>query len=206
MNLHYGSGLDIGEGWFNCDASPTLRLQRLPVIGLVFQKLLRPRFPDRVHYGDIVRGVNVAPGSCDAIYCSHILEHLALEDMRIALRHTHECLKSGGIFRVVVPDFAQQVDAYLSNSQPEALSNFLGYTFLGRAKRPRGVIGFFREFFGNSHHLWMWDEKGLALELRNAGLNNIRRCQPGDSINSAFLAVENPDRFNNWGLAMECRK
>ena len=205
MNLHYGCGLDTGEGWHNCDASPTLRLQRLPVVGLLFKKWLKPRFPDAVHYGDIVRGIDVAPGSCDAIYCSHILEHLALEDLRVALRHTHACLKPGGLFRVVVPDFAQQVLAYQSNPNPEALSNFLRYTYLGRDKRPKGIKAFIREYFGNSHHLWMWDEKGLAAELREAGFTSIRRCQAGDSANKAFLAVENPDRFIG-GLALECYK
>lgn len=205
MNLHYGCGLDTGEGWHNCDASPTLRFQRLPVFGPLFKKWLKPRFPDAVHYGDIVRGIHVAAGSCDAVYCSHILEHLALEDLRTALKHTHACLKPGGLFRVVVPDFAQQVAAYQSNPNPEALSNFLRYTYLGRDKRPKGFKAFIREYFGNSHHLWMWDEKGLAAELRDAGFTNIRRCQAGDSANKAFLAVENPGRFDG-GLAFECSK
>jgi hypothetical protein len=205
MNLHYGCGLDTGAGWHNCDASPTLRLQRLPLIGWVFKKWLKPRFPDAVHYGDIVRGMEIAPDSCEAIYCSHILEHLALEDLRTALRHTRACLKPGGLFRLVVPDFAQQVLAYQSNPNPEALSNFLRYTHLGRATRPKGYKAFIREYFGNSHHLWMWDEKGLVAELQQAGFSSIRRCQAGDSSNKSFLAVENPDRFLG-GLAIECSK
>ncbi len=205
MNLHYGCGLDVGAGWHNCDASPTLRLQRLPLLGAFFKKWLKPRFPDETHYGDIVRGMDVAPSSCDAVYCSHILEHLALEDLRTALANTHACLKPGGLFRLVVPDFEQQVAAYQSNPNPEALSNFLRYTYLGRERRPKGVNAFLREFFGNSHHLWMWDEKGLAAELRDAGFANVRRCLAGDSANKAFLEVENPDRFEG-GLAFECCK
>jgi hypothetical protein len=51
----------------------------------------------------------------------------------------------------------------------------------------------------------MWDEKGLAAELKSAGFTNIRRCQAGDSVNKAFLVVENPDRFAG-GLAFECSR
>ena len=205
MNLHYGCGLDIGDGWHNCDASPTLRLQRLPLIGWVFKKWLKPRFPDSVHYGDIVRGMDIATGSCDAIYCSHILEHLALEDFRIALRHSNKYLKPGGLFRLVVPDFEKMVIAYQSNPEPAALTDFLRHTYLGRVKRAKGLKGFIREYFGNAHHLWMWDEKGLAAELRNAGFSSIRRCQAGDSANKAFLAVENPERLGG-ALSLECSK
>lgn len=205
MNLHYGCGLDTGIGWHNCDASPKLRLQRLPLIGWVFKKWLKPRFPEEVHYGDIVRGMNLPPNSCEAIYCSHILEHLALEDFRIALLNTHRYLKPGGTCRLLVPDFEQLVATYHDNPNPEALSNFLRYTYLGRDKRTSGLLGFVREYLGDSHHLWMWDEKGIHAELLQAGFTNIRRCQAGDSANKAFLAVENPDRFVA-GLAIECSK
>lgn len=205
MNLHYGCGLDTGDGWYNCDASPTLRLQRLPLIGWVFKKWLKPRFPDAVHYGDIVRGMNLPPDSCEAIFCSHILEHLALEDFRTALRNTHRYLKPGGLCRLLVPDFEQYVATYHADPNPEALSNFLRYSYLGRDKRTNGLLGFIREYMGNSHHLWMWDEKGMIAELQQAGFTNIRRCQAGDSANKAFLAVENPERFVA-GLAIECSK
>ncbi|MFN0076463.1 MAG: class I SAM-dependent methyltransferase [Prosthecobacter sp.] len=205
MKLHYGCGLVPAQDWYNCDASPTLRLQRLPIIGPAFQKWLSPCFPQDIHYGDIVRGLRIAHSSCEAIYCSHILEHLSLEDCRTALRHSHAYLKPGGTFRLVVPDFARQVEAYQSNPNPEALSNFLGYTHLGRKTRPKGLQAFARELLGNSHHLWMWDEKGLAAELRQCGFSNIRRCQYGDAIDLAFREVENPGRFVD-SLAFDCGK
>src|SRR5436853_7520462 len=115
MNLHYGCGLHAAEGWLNCDASPTLRLQRLPGFGAVFRRMLRPTFPLAIHYGDIVKGLSVPPESCDAIYCSHVLEHLSLEDCRRALTNTYRYLKRGGTFRCVLPDFEQQIQTYLND-------------------------------------------------------------------------------------------
>jgi len=205
MNLHYGCGMSVGSGWHNCDASPTLRLQRLPLLGVAFRQWLSPRFPDGVYYGDIVRGLAVAPDSCPAIFCSHVLEHLALEDLRLALRHTFAYLKPGGTFRLIVPDFEQQVAGYLSNPDAAAISNFMGYTHLGRRTRPKGPAAWLREYYGNSHHLWMWDYKGLAKELQDAGFRGMRRCVCGDARDPAFQAVENVDRFQ-WGLAIEATR
>lgn len=205
MNLHYGCGLAEAQGWHNCDASPTVRLQRLPILGKTFRRYLSPEFPQGVFYGDIVRGLDIPPESCFAIYCSHVLEHLALDDFRLALRNTYEYLKTGGTFRLVLPDFEQQLAAYLANKEPSAVSSFLSYTFLGRKTRAKGLTGLMREYFGNSHHLWAWDYKGLAYELETAGFREIRRCKFGDAIDPAFLAVENTGRFEH-SLAIECRK
>ena len=205
MNLQYGCGLMEANGWFNCDASPTLRLQRLPVFGALFRKFLPPLFPTSIQYGDIVKGLNLPLNSCDAIYCSHVLEHLSLEDCRLALRRTHAYLKPGGNFRCVLPDFEQQVRVYLANQEATAAPEFLSYTFLGRKSRPKTLMAILREYFGNSHHLWMWDYKALAAELTAVGFKEIRRCRFGDSANADFRSVEVEGRFD-WALAIECTK
>ncbi len=205
MRLHYGCGLSTGEGWFNCDASPTLRLQRLPVLGGLFQKCMPPLFPPDVHYGDIVRGMDIAPDSCDLVFCSHVLEHLALEDLRAALQNTRRYLKPGGTFRLVLPDFERLIAAYQADPRVNAVSEFMTYSHLGRQQRPKGLMGFLRANLGNSQHLWMWDEKGLAQELKDAGFVSIRRCYYGDSDDPAFLAVESADRFVD-SLGFDCRK
>jgi SAM-dependent methyltransferase len=205
MNLHYGCGLLSPSGWYNCDASPTLRLQRLPVVGAIFRKSLSPLFPPQVHYGDIVRGLSIPANSCEAIYCCHVLEHLSLEDLRRALKATYRYLQPGGTFRCVVPDFEQQVATYVSSPDATAAIEFLSYTFLGRQTRSRNVLGFVREYFGSSHHLWMWDCKAMTHELVAAGFADIRRCHIGDAANIAFQDVEVASRFK-WALAMECKK
>lgn len=205
MNLHYGCGLVIAPGWYNCDGSPTLWLQRIPMIGAIFRRYVAPRFPMEAHYGNIVRGLQIPEESCDAIYCCHVLEHLSLEDARRALRNTFRYLRPGGLFRIVVPDFEQQVATYLRTEGPEALPEFLSYTHLGRKSRPKGPVMMLREMLGNSHHLWMWDKKALAAEMNAAGFRDVRPCVYDDSRDPAFKAVENPSRFE-WALALEGTK
>ena len=205
MNLNYGCGLSVGKGWYNCDASPTLWLQRLPLGGALFRGILKPVFPAKAHFGDVVRGLPLPADSCDAIFCSHVLEHLSLEDCRSALRNTYAYLKLKGLFRLIVPDFEQQVATYLSTPGPAAVSEFLTYTHLGRKSRPRSLGAFLREYWGSGHHLWMWDYKGLAQELESAGFRGVRRCGLGDSANAAFAEVESAERFE-WSLGIEATK
>ena len=97
--VQYGCGYSAPLGWRNFDASPTLRFERIPLIGRLYKKN-KFRFPDNVEFGDIVKGLPIPHDSVKAVYCSHILEHLSLEDFRQAILNTHNILKKGGCFRL----------------------------------------------------------------------------------------------------------
>src|SRR6478609_9406318 len=93
LYVQYGCGLSAPKEWKNFDGSPTLRIQKIPIIGSVLKSKLNVTFPSNVLYGDIVKGLPVNANSCDGIYCSHILEHLSLQDFRQALKNSFEILK-----------------------------------------------------------------------------------------------------------------
>jgi len=100
------------------------------------------------------------------VYCSHILEHLSLDDFKQAIINTHKILKSGGYFRLVLPDLEYSINRYINDSSTNAASVFLKETSLGKEKRNRGLKGFVQEWLGNSQHLWMWDYKSIEEELK----------------------------------------
>jgi len=202
--VQYGCGFCAPERWLNFDASPTLRWERLPLLGRLYTRNVR-RFPRNVRYGDIVRGLPVAAGSCRAIYCSHILEHLAFEDFDTALSRTFQYLKAGGVFRLVVPDLEHLARDYVASPDPCASIRFMEAAHLGRKQRQRSLHGFLTDWLGNSMHQWMWDEKSLAKKLREHGFVNIRRAQFGDAEDQRFNEVEECDRFVGC-LAMQCVK
>jgi hypothetical protein len=199
----YGCGLCAPAGWRNFDASPTLRLQRLPAVGRIVHIPGHPVFPRAVEYGDIVKGLPLAPGSCAGVYSSHVLEHLALDDFRTALRNTLSYLEPGGIFRALVPDFEAMARAYLQSDDPAACLAFISNARLGSEARPRGVRGWLRHWLGSDAHLWMWDYKSLAAELERAGFREIRRAEVGDSGDPAFDAVEDAARWEG-SVAVHC--
>jgi hypothetical protein len=203
--VQYGCGLFAPPTWTNFDASPTLRLQRLPVLGGMLTRG-GPIFPPNVRYGDVVRGLPVAPASCKAVYCSHVLEHLSLEDCRTALRNTYQHLVPGGIFRFVLPDLERLARDYVAaGDDPGASVTFMQNALLGAERRPRGAGAFLRNWLGNAAHQWMWDYKSLAAELRNAGFREVRRAQYHDSADPRFRDVEDEGRWTGQ-LGIECMR
>jgi ubiquinone/menaquinone biosynthesis C-methylase UbiE len=167
-----------------------------------------------VEYGDIVRGLPVSEDSCAAAYCSHVLEHLALEDCRKALANTYRFLRPGGIFRFVMPDLKALARTYLDDSTSDASIRFMQRSYLGREVRARNVGDFLRSWLGNSEHLWMWDFDSMQAELERVGFRDIRPALYGDSADPRFDDVEDKNRWFQPGLdgrqvpclGIECRK
>ena len=83
--VQYGCGLSAPKEWTNFDVSPTLRIQKTPLLGTILKSKLNTTFPSNVLYGDIIKGLPIDENSCDGLYCSHTLEHLSLQDFRKAL-------------------------------------------------------------------------------------------------------------------------
>jgi hypothetical protein len=201
--IQFGCGLCAPPGWRNFDVSPTLRLQRLPVIGSRLHGKNLPFFPVNAEYGDIVQGLPVALNSCRAVYCSHVLEHLALDDLRTSLKNVYSYLQEGGVFRFVVPDLEILARTYLASPEPDASLIFMEQACLGKRARPRTLRAFVRDWVGNSSHLWMWDFKSMSAELSKSGFRRIRRAEFGDSEDPRFNDVEEADRWKDC-LGMEC--
>lgn len=204
LNIQYGCGWSAPAGWVNFDSSPTLRLERIPILGRFVCKNAQ-RFPYGVVYGDVVKGLPVATESATLLYCSHVLEHLALEDFRTALRESYRVLAPAGTFRLVLPDLETAVREYLASDNSDAASRFMESTMLGIKTRSKGLGGFVRDWMGGSKHLWMWDYKGMKCELESAGFVGIRRATLGDSLESDFAGVENEGRWAG-ALGVECKK
>jgi len=189
----------------NFDSSPTLKLQRIPGLGKMFRGGGLPEFPDNVKWGDIVKGLPFASGTVDRLYCSHILEHLALADFRLAIAETYRLLKPGRVFRLVLPDLEFFATEYLQSSQPDRAVIFMERSLLGIKKRNRSLTQFLRDWLGGSKHLWMWDYCGIESELHRVGYQSVRRAKLGDSGEEAFKLVEDAGRWTN-ALGVECRR
>src|SRR5882724_4285284 len=136
--VQYGCGPSPGEGWLNFDSSPTLRIERIPVIGGLVSRRFSGntwRFPPSVRYGDICKGLPVAEGTARGVYASHVLEHLSLDDCRQALVNTFKLLAPGGTFRLIVPDLEERAKRYVeqvATGTPDAAGLFLDSSGLGQ--------------------------------------------------------------------------
>jgi SAM-dependent methyltransferase len=211
LSVQYGCGFDAPEDWLNFDSSPTLRLERLPIVGALFSKNAS-RFPKGVQYGNIVSGLPLEPNSVSRLYASHVLEHLPKVDAIKALRNSFRILRPGGTFRLIVPDLFSRATHYIQASNgldPTAADHFMLSSGLGTEREATGLVDRISQTFGSSRHLWMWDEPAMTKALRDIGFTDIRRCSFGDSGDTNFGTVENATRFVNGSiveLAVECKK
>lgn len=89
--LNVGAGLHASSEWTNLDMAPA---------------------PDVIRH-DIRKGLPFAHDTFDAVYSSHVLEHLAPADGDRLISEMKRVLKLGGIARVVVPDLERTCRAYL---------------------------------------------------------------------------------------------
>ena len=94
--LNVGCGRRFHTDWVNVDLMPT---------------------DDTVQACDISSGLPFEDGQFDAVYHSHVLEHLKPDAGRALLVECLRVLKPGGVVRVVVPDLEQIASLYLQKHQ-----------------------------------------------------------------------------------------
>jgi SAM-dependent methyltransferase len=209
LHVQYGGGICAPAGWLNFDASPRLRLERIPGVRGLVSSTVGLLFPPNVRFGDIVRGLPVPDKRAYGVYCSHVLEHLARDDLVPALRNTLRILRPEGIFRLVVPDLHWRALRYVADAASgnhSAADQFMSSSNVGRYVRPKDLVNHARAHLGHIPHLWMYDFASLKARLEEAGFVAIRRCELGDGCDRMFDLVEEPGRFFDHGereLAIE---
>lgn len=200
-NIHIGCGYTVGKSWKNYDVTPTSRFEKIPILGKII-KINQNKFPKEVIYGDITKKPLCQPGEADNIFCSHTLEHMAFEEMKISLSNIYTMLKPGGCFRLIVPSLETKVEKYMKDNNA---NNFIKDIGMGEISKPKKIFSKIRNLFGNSKHLWMYDNKSMSKELENKKFENINICKFGDSNIKVFEEVEEKERFvDSQGLPEVC--
>ena len=215
-HIYYGASTSAVPGWLNFDASLTVRVQNLPVVGRRLARLKGNafEFPVYLKYGDIIKGLPVPDTSADGVYASHVLEHLSLEDMRAALRNTLRILKPGGVFRLIVPDLRERAKRYVARVEAdpddaEAAPWFVADIEMGEAGSLSGLPRRLRGAMSFARHHWMWDYPSMKRELEAAGFVQVRPSKFGDAEDPKFAEVEQKDRYFTGDiqeLAVEARR
>ena len=194
--VHFGGSYSgpAPKEFLNFDSSPTLIFERIPLIGRLYKRN-KEFFPLNVMYGDIVKGLPLEENSVEGIYCSHVLDHLALIEFRKSLRNIYKLLKKEGIFRAVLPDMKIYSIKYSKNEITSI--EFLKATGLGTLNRNRSLKEMLINNFGNSKHLWMWDFQSIEKELLECGFNKVRKAFFNDSLKEEFKMVETESRWKD---------
>jgi predicted SAM-dependent methyltransferase len=117
-------------------------------------------------WADVSTRIPEPDNSVEAVYSSHMFEHLEREKAFEALRECLRVLQPGGVMRIVVPDVRYHVDKYLTEGDAD---KFLDELMLSRP-RPKTIRGKLRYLFvGSRHHQWMYDGPSLCKLLTSVG-------------------------------------
>ena len=156
---------------------------------------------------NLLRPLRMPDGGVDAVYFSHVLEHLHLDEGHRLLRECFRILRPGGAVRVVVPD----TEAYVENyRRARAAHNAEACIELNRRLwfRPlAGNRGLLRRMYGAAtdfhSHKFMYDRPFLTLCLQQAGFVDVRVADYDSNI-PEIGDVELPDRVGDGaGFAVE---
>lgn len=184
--INVGCGRTPTPGWRNFDNSWSLLFARSAPITRVMCAIgvVGPSQLEYIHWArqngieraDAVKHLPLTSGSVDALYTSHMLEHLDRRDAVAFLQEAWRVLRLGGIIRISVPDLSRYVSEYQTSGDADA---FLDATRLCEP-RARSVMERLRAaVVGPRHHLWMYDGNSLARLLQSRGFCNVQFLPPG---------------------------
>jgi SAM-dependent methyltransferase len=170
MKLHLGCFDQAQPGWVNTDITPHIWVARVPCAAKVLHRLGRmgdDRYRQhaagvwrQVHWLDVSKRFPFPDGCMEAVYSSHLLEHVPQSVAENCLRESFRVLRPGGVVRVGVPD----LDIHVQQYDREDPDTFVHQVFQARAVRDK------------NRHWWMYNECSLARALRAAGFPDpIRR-------------------------------
>lgn len=188
MRVNIGCGATPTEGWVNFDNSLAVRAARLPgvlralrltgVLGKQSLDLAATARAESIEWADAVHRIPCPDGSAEAVYSSHMIEHLDRDEAGRFLTEVRRVLRPGGIVRLAAPDLSLLVDSYLSTRDAD---DFVLRTYLAQA-RPGSLLTRLRAVVvGSRHHLWMYDGASLSGLLRRTGFADVTVLPPGET-------------------------
>jgi predicted SAM-dependent methyltransferase len=226
VRINLGCGLLTHPNWVNVDGSWNARLAKHPNLrkALTLFRLLPKEkgtvpWSSEIFIHDIRKSLPFCDNFANAIYASHVLEHLYREQGQQLVRECFRVLVQGGIVRFVVPDLNAIVREYLGEQpfgggcfaeKSASPGDVLNERLLMRWPSPskRNLVLRVYEAIQDFHsHKWMYDEGSLAALLRSAGFVDVTRKNYAESRIPNITDVEDASRIENGaGVCVEGRK
>jgi SAM-dependent methyltransferase len=142
---------------------------------------------------DLRQGIPFATGTVDAVYHSHVLEHIDREAVPGFLEEIRRVLRPGGVHRIVVPDLELAVRDYVASLDrvdagtgetaahdayvAALVEQMVRREAAGSARqaRPRRLLE--NALLGDARkrgetHQWMWDRVNLSAVLLEVGFRD----------------------------------
>jgi ubiquinone/menaquinone biosynthesis C-methylase UbiE len=236
--LNLGCGSKTSPVCINIDWSLRYTLMRNPILQawaspfLDPQQIERIRRLDRVTRGNLKKGIRWPDNSVDAVYHSHVLEHIDRESAMSFLLEIRRVLKPGGIHRVVVPDFQRLARSYLADfaTDPRLVDWRVHDAHIKEmieqcVRRKSAAVlnqGPIRQkietwLFGDARrrgetHQWTYDEINLTGLLQEAGFTDVQQLDyrtsriPNWTATNLDMADDGVTEHKPESIYVECSK
>ena len=186
--INIGCGSTPSEGWLNFDNTPAIKLANSPLkyrTAKLFGMLNKDHIENiewnkknKIKYADATKHIPLSSNSVEAIYTSHMFEHLSNEGAKSFLYEAKRILKNDGVLRIAIPDLKISVERYIANEDADEFMNSLLVEAPPIKSLKQKVFLFMN---GYRHHQWMYDGKSLSNLFREVGLKNIKVCAEGET-------------------------
>jgi len=239
LNLGCGTKTSSSSSVINIDWSIYLRLKSNGFWRIIAPFFLRgerkTRFielPENILVHDLTRGIPFESNSVDAVYHSHMLEHLDKSEVDKFLIEVLRVLRPGGVHRIVVPDFERLCARYLNHipkcnsddkecaAHDDYVANIIEQCVrkesFGTSKQPPIRRRIEKVLYGDARkrgetHQWMYDRVNLSHTLIRNGYSSVklRSFEASDIPNwsNFFLDVdENGRQYKPGSLYIEATK
>ena len=209
--INVGCGTNPTPGWLNLDNSSSVLVAQVPALMNVLGATgllsgFRLTFAKAAQAGGIrwanAKRLPVADASAEALYSSHMVEHLDPADMRLFLAEVQRVLVSGGILRLGVPDLAILVRNSLSNHDAD---RFVADTLMAREPSRSLRDRLIAIVMGHRGHAWMYDGPSLIHLLEAEGFRDVVEVPAGKTTIPAPGALDLHERAGET-VYVEARK
>ena len=234
--LHLGCGLTAPAEWLNVDGSWNAWLAQKPwlksvgtTLRLVPRSKLAVPWPTNITIADLRKRLPFPDSTFEAVYSSHLIEHLHRDGALALLREARRVLKPGGRCRTLVPDLRKMVNDYVAGRAvdadgkpvttrvdangsgggdvPDAARAMCTRLMMRDERSPAGNMLFkaYRAGVDFHSHKWMYDGPSLANLMTEAGFVDCRERGFLDTEIPHLDKVEMRNRYDD-GVAVEGRK
>ncbi len=201
LNLGCGTKTSNVEGVINIDWSPILRIKKSKILrslsGVLLSGERKDKFaaiPENIFVTDISKGIPYHSESVDAVYSSHLLEHLDRHVSRVFVKEVYRVLKPNGIARTVVPDFEFLCENYLrsikkNHDAPDKHEYYISEIIeqcVRKESYGTGKQNYVRRKIENillgdarkrgETHQWMYDRITLSELMLSSGFRSTKQC------------------------------
>ena len=202
INLGCGTKTCQSPDVINIDWSIYLVLKKNFFLRILLSRLLSKeryhnfkKLPDNIVVHDLRKGIPFKNDSVDAVYHSHLLEHIDRSNVKNFLREVFRVLKPNGVHRIVVPNLYFLCKSYIENYNKcnaeniisEKHDNYIAAILeqsvrkeaYGSSKQNKVLRIIENILLGDARkrgetHQWMYDDINLAHILNEIGFKNIK--------------------------------